>query len=51
MTLHAITCIIEKKVEGEAVKNMEDIKNVLQIISMIVTIIMGLITIYEKLKH
>lgn len=30
---------------------MEDIKNVLQVISMIVTIIMGLITIYEKLKH
>lgn len=30
---------------------MDDIKNVLQIVSMIVTIIAGSITIYEKLKH
>ncbi len=30
---------------------MEDIKNMLQIISMIVTILVGVITIIDKMKH
>nr|DAM85194.1 MAG TPA: hypothetical protein [Caudoviricetes sp.] len=30
---------------------MEDIKNMLQIISMIVTILVGVMTIIDKMKH